>query len=155
MREINRWRLRELVDNRIFDLYRFVVLNGNTELRLSKVQARRLAVSELLRAGYTRGQIADALDVNQSYVRSVEKSGVKFTKHFRTAMRVFGNPMELLKRSSTYDSEYVIYKEAVETLMIEDLVLAGWTTTQIYRATGFGIRRIQRTRKRVTEQEDD
>lgn len=151
-RELNRDRARELVDNHIFPLYQIIKRTGTVEISTRKSEALKFSANILHRAGFSIEQIANSLGMRQ---RSVELAiDKKVSNKLKRAVSLFGNPFVVLMKSEEYACDYTITQQMTEHMIIEDLVKAGWTTSQIVRATGFCARRVQRVRKKISEEEE-
>ena len=152
-RELNRWRVRETFGDRIFSLYMVVKKYGNFKISLSRKQALRFVCTNLKELGYTRREISSILNIDEADVTFTASK--KFPTTFMLAVKLFRDPLELLKKSDYYGHEYYITKQGLEVIIIENLITAGLENRQIATALKTNIRRIQRVRKRMKEDNDD
>lgn len=153
MMEINRDRIRDLVDNHILPLYMVLRETGDMKISLSETQTHRYLVRLLRKAGLQDDAIAAVVDIDKRKVKRIKDS--RASDSFNRACELFKNPVLLLKKCDRYGYEYNLSKLSVERMIIEDLILGGWTTRQITTATGFGKRRVQRLRKKLQENTND
>ncbi len=153
MREINRDRIRELVDNNIFPLYMIMRKKQRVHISLRLCQTQKYVATLMHKAGYTKLQIAHSLGIEMNRVRPLLL--MRRTKVFDEAVKLIKHPLALLRKGEEYSHEYTISLQDVEYLIIEDLVRAGMTTNEITKATGFHKRRIQRIRINTMEKDND
>jgi len=149
--EINRDRIRKLVDNHIFPLYQIIKSMGPAEISTRRSEVLKLTAKLLKKSGFTNKQISKALNMPIKRVPLAINS--KLSKRLKKAVKLFGNPFVIFMKCEDYTCDYNITLRITEYMMIEDLVRAKWTTAQIVKATGFCPRRIQRVRKTITEEE--
>jgi len=146
-RELNRWAIRELVDGDLLRLYAFVVNTGIDRVTLNRHEAAGFVLDELKKRGYSAENVKDFLRKHGLRPRRVGSP----SPGLRNALKLFGSPAEILRRGDEYTFHYKLKKGVIEYMLIEELARAGWTPTEIWRATGFGRRRIQRIAKKVRE----
>jgi hypothetical protein len=151
--EINRWRVRDIVDNHIFILHQIVKKIGSVEFSIKERDVAKLFVQTFKDAGFTNEQISKALNMPLYRVNGFSKT--KIPKLFRRAEMLFGDPILLLRKGDDYACEYKVTVQMTEYLIIEDLLKADWSTRQIEMATGFNRRRIQRIKKRIKDDTDE
>ena len=154
MREVNRYRIDKLSEGNVLLLLKWLADKNKKEVSLKRSEAIRYLYENLKKANFSDERISVMLGVDIRYLKRMRLGG-RFTKGFRNAMELFGNPVAILQKSDNYDYIYTIHRSIVESIMIEKLVRAGWTTRQIAAATGQGYRRIQRVAKKIKEAEDD
>lgn len=147
MLEVNRDLLRDFFDGDLLSAYRFVVNYGDTTLSIPTKQVQKLVVSLLHRANFTPKQIRHMTGV--SFYMS-KKHDYKFSKSFLSAVSAINSVPVLMDKAEYYSAIPIpISKPIVERLIIEDLVLAGWSIKQIEASTGFSIHRIKRKYKEL------
>lgn len=154
MREVNRERVLELTHGYLFCLLKWLGNEKRKEISIRRAEVLRYLYEQLSKGGFSDEQIAVMLDEDISYIKSI-KRGRRFSKGFLNALELFRNPIALLKKSDDYAYTYTISRNTVEIVIIQKLVSAGWTTRQIANATGYGVRRIQRIRKKLREEADE
>lgn len=153
--EISKWRIEELCDGHIIPLLKMI--GGETKtIALRRSEVIRYLYEKLSKGGFSDESIAAMLDIDIDYLRHVRyRTGGRFTKGLKNAVELFKNPVALLKKSDNYAYTYTIYPTIVESIVIEKLLMAGWSNRQIAMATGYGMRRIQRIAKKLRESEDE
>lgn len=151
-REINKWRIEQLSGGYVLLLLKWLGEHNEKEVSLKRSEAIRYLYENLKRVGFSDAQIAAMLEVNIGYLKRI-RTGGRFSKGFKNALTLFGNSLAVFRKSDSYDYIYTIRRGIVESIIIEKLVRAGWTTRQIAAATGHGYRRIQRAAKRLRESE--
>ena len=148
MLEVNRHELREFFDNDLLKAYRFVVKYGDTKISISSKQSKKMLITVLHKAEFEPKQIRHMTGAS---LYMSKKSNYKFTKSFISAVYALNDISLILKKANDYSAIPIpITKRIVERLIIEDLVLAGWSIKQIYLATGFSRSRIERKYKELT-----
>jgi hypothetical protein len=149
-REWSRWAVKELSGGRLIDLYAYVLKNGIEKMSLSRPSAAGRIIHELREAGFDEKTIRATLErygIKNATVRSRAEA-------IDAAAGFLGGYFKILEIGDEYHFTYPTKKSLIEYLMIEELARAGWTATQIWKATGFGRRRIQRIVKKVREGDD-
>ena len=152
-KEIIRYHIRELVNGNTLALYKAIQQTGDIEISIRRSQAIKYFASIMIAGGFGDRSIMAVLAIAEHDLLNIRRSGFTPTAGFRRALCLMRHPMALLQKSSEYAYDYIIRKTVVETLVIEDLVTVGFSNAQVHAATGFGLRRIQRIRKRLYEEE--
>ncbi len=154
MREVNRERIQELTDGFVILLLRWLGNSNKKKVSLNRREVLRYFYESLKQAEFTDEQIVEMLNVDKAQLKRIRR-GKRFSKGLVNALELFGNPIAVLKKSDDYAYTYTISRNTVETVIIQKLIMGGWTTRQVSFATGYGIRRIQRIAKKLREALDE
>jgi len=151
--ELNDNTIMEMVGGNALRLLRYVDRFNKAELLLSKKQARRALVLEMHRAGFTVGQISNALEINRADVRGILTRKSRFSEAFINTLNVAGSYIGVYQRTDDFSQKFVLDRERAERLMIVELLKAGFTDRQITAALDVALERVQRIRKKQQKEE--
>lgn len=152
MNDVNKQRIEDLFDGDILRAYAFVVNNGDMHISLSQKQSQKFLVFSLSKIGYKPKQISNMIGVS-SYLS--KKKCFNFPKNFLNAIKLLKNYITLVDKSEEYTAIPInLNKKTIETIIIERLFNIGWSNNKIFRTTGFSLRKIQRTTKKIRNSDD-
>jgi predicted XRE-type DNA-binding protein len=147
--ELNDNTLLGMVNGNALRLLRYTERVERAELLLSKKQARRAIVLELHKAGFTKRQIAEALQITPCDVKGILSRKSTFTDAFANALTVVGSFIGMYQNTDDYSQKLILDRERAERLMIVELLKAGLTDIQIISALDVRHERVQRLRKKL------
>lgn len=149
--EVTRWLLREISADAVLMLYKETLKHGDMLIRMNARSIAKHIAYEMIEDGKSEREAKEFLR-NEGFNGS---SPEKATGTTLNAIRLFGDARAALKMCSGTPFQVNITRRIVERVVIEKMIETGFDNAKIVAMTGFGIRRVQRIRKQMREEEND